>query len=150
MEIERKYLIEALPDDLESYPFHDIEQAYLCTAPVVRIRRQDEEYILTYKSSGMMAHEEYNLPLTKEAYEHLKTKADGNVITKRRYLLPLADELTIELDLFSGVFAGMVLAEVEFPTEEAANTFVPPTWFTKDVTFQKEYHNSYLSGIKKG
>ena len=123
MEIERKYLIRELPENLETYAYHDIEQAYLCTAPVVRIRRQDDRYILTYKSSGMMAHEEYNLPLTREAYEHLKAKADGNVITKRRYLIPLDDVLTIELDLFSGTFAGMILAEVEFPTEEAANTF---------------------------
>ena len=111
MEIERKYLIRELPENLETYAYHDIEQAYLCTAPVVRIRRQDYRYILTYKSSGMMAHEEYNLPLTREAYEHLKAKADGNVITKRRYLIPLDDVLTIELDLFSGTFAGMILAE---------------------------------------
>ena len=61
MEIERKYLIRELPENLETYAYHDIEQAYLCTAPVVRIRRQDDRYILTYKSSGMMAHEEYNL-----------------------------------------------------------------------------------------
>lgn len=60
MEIERKYLIRELPENLETYAYHDIEQAYLCTAPVVRIRRQDDRYILTYKSSGMMAHEEYN------------------------------------------------------------------------------------------
>ena len=147
MEIERKYLVKSLPENLESYPYHDIEQAYLCTAPVVRIRRQDDSYILTYKSSGMMSREEYNLPLTKEAYEHLKTKADGNVITKRRYLLPLTNELTIELDLFAGVFEGMILAEVEFPTEEAANQFTPPAWFTKEVTFEKQYHNSYLSTV---
>lgn len=147
MEIERKYLIRRLPENLETYPCHDIEQAYLCTAPVVRIRRQDDRYILTYKSSGMMAHEEYNLPLTKEAYEHLKAKADGNVITKRRYLIPLDKALTVELDLFSGAFDGMILAEVEFPTEEAANTFTPPDWFIEDVTFKKEYHNSYLSSV---
>ena len=146
MEIERKYLIRKLPENLETYAYHDIEQAYLCTAPVVRIRRQDDRYILTYKSSGMMA-QEYNLPLTREAYEHLKAKADGNVITKRRYLIPLDDVLTIELDLFSGTFAGMILAEVEFPTEEAANTFTPPDWFIEDVTFKKEYHNSYLSSV---
>ena len=147
MEIERKYLIRELPENLETYAYHDIEQAYLCTAPVVRIRRQDDRYILTYKSSGMMAHEEYNLPLTREAYEHLKAKADGNVITKRRYLIPLDDVLTIELDLFSGTFAGMILAEVEFPTEDAASTFTPPDWFIEDVTFKKEYHNSYLSSV---
>lgn len=147
MEIERKYLIKELPENLSSYAYHDIEQAYLCTGPVVRIRRQDDSYILTYKSSGMLSREEYNLPLTKEAYTHLKAKADGNVITKRRYLIPLTDELTVELDLFSGAFEGMVLAEVEFPTEDAANHFTPPDWFTEEVTFRPEYHNSYLSTV---
>lgn len=69
MEIERKYLIEKeqLPKNLSDYPFHRIEQGYLCTSPVVRIRRQDDEYFLTYKSKGLMAREEYNLPLTQEA-----------------------------------------------------------------------------------
>lgn len=54
MEIERKFLIKKglLPAELESYPFHEIEQGYLCTNPVVRIRRQDDEYYLTYKSKG--------------------------------------------------------------------------------------------------
>ncbi len=90
MEIERKYLIEKeqLPKDLAYYPFHKIEQGYLCTSPVVRIRRQDDDYFLTYKSKGLMAREEYNLPLTQEAYEHLKSKADGLVISKTRYLIP--------------------------------------------------------------
>lgn len=90
MEIERKYLIEKeqLPKNLSDYPFHRIEQGYLCTSPVVRIRRQDDEYFLTYKSKGLMAREEYNLPLTQEAYEHLKPKADGLVISKTRYLIP--------------------------------------------------------------
>ena len=68
MEIERKFLINKLPENIKEYPFHIIEQAYLCTNPVVRVRRQDEDYILTYKGSGMMAREEYNLPLNKEAY----------------------------------------------------------------------------------
>lgn len=47
-----------------------------------------------------MAREEYNLPLTQEAYEHLKPKADGLVISKTRYLIPEKDGLTIELDVF--------------------------------------------------
>ena len=44
MEIERKFLIKELPENLEAYPSHLIEQAYLCTKPVVRIRRQDDDY----------------------------------------------------------------------------------------------------------
>ena len=57
MEIERKFLIEKenLPENLASYPCHRIEQGYLCTSPVVRIRRQDDDYFLTYKSKGLMA-----------------------------------------------------------------------------------------------
>ena len=76
MEIERKYLISSVPFDLSSYPCRKIEQGYLSTAPVVRIRRDNNDYILTYKSKGMMIREEYNLPLTKESYEHLKEKID--------------------------------------------------------------------------
>ena len=151
MEIERKYLIEKeqLPENLSDYPFHRIEQGYLCTSPVVRIRRQDNEYFLTYKSKGLMAREEYNLPLNKKSYEHLLEKADGNIISKVRYLIPINDgKLTAELDVFKGKFAGMLLVEVEFSSVEQADAFQKPDWFGEDVTYSKIYHNSYLSQIK--
>ena len=146
MEIERKYLLKQLPEHLETYPHRHLEQGYLCTAPVVRIRKDDDRYELTYKSGGMMVREEYNLLLTREAYEHLKTKIDGRLITKKRYLIPY-DGYTIELDIFENDLAPLVLAEVEFETEEAANQFTPPEWFGKDVTFSGAYHNSVLSQI---
>lgn len=147
MEIERKFLIEKenLPADLEKYPHHKIEQGYLCTAPVVRIRQQDDTYYLTYKSSGLLAREEYNLPLTKESYAHLRPKADGIVISKTRYVIPEKDDLFIELDVFNEPYEGLLLAEVEFPSEEAANAYIPPVWFGEDVTFCSTYHNSTLS-----
>lgn len=154
MEIERKYLIEKnqIPFDHTQYPCHKIEQAYLNTAPVVRVRRDNEDYILTYKSSGLMAREEYNLPLTKESYNHLKAKADGRIISKKRYVIPLKDEinisgLNIELDIFENDLAPLILAEVEFPDEAAANSFTPPGWFGEDVTFSPEYHNSVMSRV---
>ena len=145
MEIERKYLLHQQPDHLEQYPFHKIEQGYLCTAPVVRIRRQDQEYYLTYKGSGLMIREEYNLPLTEEAYLHLREKADGILLSKTRYLLPLTDGLTAELDIFDAPYEGLWLVEVEFPNQESAEKFVPPKWFGEDVTFSSRYHNSTLS-----
>lgn len=150
MEIERKYLIEIenLPADYDKYPCHEIEQGYLCTQPVVRIRKQDNDYFLTYKSKGLMVREEYNLPLTEEAYLHLRRKADGCLIKKTRYLIPYHENLTIELDIFMGYLAPLILAEVEFNTEEEANAFLPPEWFGEDVTFSKEYHNSTLSQQK--
>ena len=148
MEIERKFLITELPENLTQYNCRRIEQGYLCTAPVVRIRRQDEEYYLTYKSKGMMVREEYNLPLTAQAYAHLREKTDGNLISKQRYLIPLNETLTAELDIFDAPFAPLMLAEVEFSSEEEANSFVPPAWFGEDVTFSGKYHNSYLSCLK--
>ena len=145
MEIERKYLVQKLPEDLDSFPFRELEQGYLCTDPVIRIRRDDDQYELTYKSGGLMVREEYNLPLTEEAYRHLLPKVDGRLIRKRRYRIPLTDTLTIELDLFRGDLAPLVLAEVEFPDEASANSFTPPHWFGEDVTFSSRYHNSNLS-----
>ena len=148
MEIERKFLLKELPD-LTAFEFHKIEQAYLCTGPVVRVRREDENYYMTYKGGGMMAREEYNLPLTKESYEHLREKADGNVISKTRYLIPLEmQNLVAEVDVFEAPFAPLILAEVEFESEAQAKTFVPPAWFGEDVTFDGRYHNSYMSRMK--
>ena len=161
MEIERKFTIKELPKDLDSHTCLLIEQAYLNTDPVIRIRRQDDDYYLTYKGKGLMAREEYNLPLTREAYEHLLPKADGNIITKKRYLFPIAapsfregyqpevtPSLTIELDVFEAPFAPLIIAEVEFPDEEMADAFLPPDWFLADVTLDKRYHNSNLSRMK--
>lgn len=144
MEIERKYLIEKLPEDYTKYPYRVLEQGYLCTAPVVRIRKDNDSYELTYKSKGLIAREEYNLPLTQEAYEHLKSKIDGRIIRKKRYLIPY-HQYTIELDVFEGELAPLVLAEIEFPSMNDADTFVPPAWFGKDVSLDTAYHNSTLS-----
>lgn len=147
MEIERKYLLRSLPEHLESYPYKQIEQGYLNTEPVVRIRRSDDIYTLTYKGKGLMVREEYNLPLNTESFAHLKEKIDGRLIKKRRYLIPFDDRHTIELDIFEGDLAPLQLAEVEFATEEEANSFVPPAWFGEDVTFSTKYHNSRLSRL---
>ena len=159
MEIERKYKLKSLPENLESYPCRHIEQAYLNINPVVRVRKEDNEYYMTYKGKGMMARDESNLPLNEEAYYHLRSKADGRIISKKRYLIPLRNPgfkegfptppadytLTIELDVFDAPFAPLIMAEVEFGSKDAAEAFVPPSWFGEEVTYCKEYHNSYLA-----
>lgn len=159
MEIERKFTIKTLPEQLSQYPFHHIEQAYLNTDPVVRIRKQDDEYYLTYKGKGLMAREEYNLPLNEPSYYHLREKADGNIIAKKRYLIPIEHptfasdhkfsvdqiSLTVELDIFEAPFENLIIAEVEFPDERMAEAFCPLDWFLDDVTNDPAYHNSNLS-----
>ena len=145
MEIERKFLIEKIPFSLDGYKKRLIEQAYLCTEPVVRVRRDNDDYYLTYKSKGLIVREEYNLPLTKESYGHLLAKADGIIITKTRYEIPQENGLVIELDIFDGRYKGLMLAEVEFESEDQAASYNPPEWFGEDVSKSTKYHNSTLS-----
>ena len=158
MEIERKFTIKALPEHLHEYRALKIVQAYLNTDPVIRIRRQNDEYYLTYKGSGLLAREEYNLSLNQASFEHLLPKADGNIISKTRYLMPLENpmfspdyvppadvSLTIELDVFDPPFAPLIMAEVEFPNKEMAEAFIAPDWFLEDVTNDPAYHNSNMS-----
>ena len=143
MEIERKFTVKELPD-LSQYPFHSMEQGYLNTDPVVRVRREDDNYYLTYKGKGLLAREEYNLPLNEDAYYHLVEKSDGIIIRKKRYLIPY-EKYTIELDIFEEPYENLIIAEVEFESEEEAVGFQPPAWFKEDVTLDRRYHNSNLS-----
>lgn len=151
LEIERKYLIsrENLPENYTEYPKSELEQAYIITEPVLRIRKKDKEYILTYKGPGFMSRREEEFPLTREAYEKLLAKTEGTVISKTRYKLPEKNGLTIELDIFHKDFEGLILAEVEFPDEESANSYIPPKWFMRDVTNEGTFHNSSLSSMTK-
>ena len=105
-----------------------------------------------YRIAALPEHyRSYPVRAIEQAYKHLLEKADGIVLTKDRYRIPMTGtyaHLTIELDVFSGVYSGLVLAEVEFPTVEEAEAFVPPEWFTEDVTMSGEYQNSRLSSGK--
>lgn len=157
MEIERKFKILNKPEGLDRYPKKEIEQGYLCINPIVRIRKSNEEYYLTYKSRLNMKDnpkdialscEEVELPLVKEAYEHLRSKVDDYLITKTRYLIPIGNNYTAELDEFHGYLEGLIFVEVEFPDEEKAEAFQPPEWFGEDVSLDKRYKNNYLATIK--
>lgn len=147
MEIERKFVPERLPEGLENFSRVHMVQGYLNTAPVVRIRKENDSFFLTYKGGGLMVREEYNLPLTAKAFAHLLPKCDGRIIEKTRYRFPVEGhpDLTAELDLFSGDLEGLVILEVEFPSVEAAVSFEPPAWFGQEVTNDPAYHNSVIS-----
>ncbi|ABX41212.1 CYTH domain-containing protein [Lachnoclostridium phytofermentans] len=153
MEIERKFKISKLPANLEQYKKKEIIQGYLCTQPVVRIRKSNENYILTYKNKSnfnqehAVISEEIELPLTKEAFEHLLSKVDFGVIEKTRYLIPLSQDHTAELDVFHGRLSGLMFVEVEFSSEKDAIDFIKPDWFEEDVSKDKRYRNSYLISV---
>ncbi len=161
MEIERKFTLKELPSNLDEYEHVDIVQGYLLRGPVVRVRKWNDDYILTYKSKldkgdGPIVNIEEEFPLNEEGFYHLLEKCDGNTIKKRRYLIPLEEKykgklcgigkpLVCELDVFGGCLEGLVFAEVEFEGEDCANSFIMPEWFEKDVTHDKNYSNGYLT-----
>lgn len=182
VEIERKFTVKSLPENLSDFPCRIIEQGYLNVVPAIRVRREDDHYYMTYKSrkgfgsdnnsanvpdgNGEIGKTEYNLPLDKESYEHLVAKADGKVIKKKRYLLPINDDaftsaflsanteaadimkkLVIELDVFEGAFEGTIIAEVEFPDEDTAAEYHPASWFLEDVTGDYRYSNAHMSSM---
>ena len=162
MEIERKYLVRSFPSDLECYPHLEIEQGYLCTSPTLRVRRMGDAFILTVKEkqhsadTSAIVNREEEFALTKDKYMMLRAKCEGTLVCKTRYRIDLrrseADGMyttqVAELDLFHGVHEGLRLVEVEFPSAEAANAFVPPAWFGEDVSSDPRYRNSYLSSLK--
>lgn len=157
MEIERKFLVKELPGNLEEYKCKIIEQGYLSRNPTIRIRKSNDDYILTYKSRfGIEQDEkrtakvenEVEVPLDEKSYLHLKEKIDNHMIAKKRYLIPLNNELTAELDIFQEQLEGLMLVEVEFAEEESANSFCPPAWFGEDVSLDSHYTNGYLSTVE--
>lgn len=149
MEIERKFLIERPPEDLACFPRERLEQGYLCTDPVIRVRRGGSGCCLTCKGPGLLSREEYTLPLPEEAYARLLSKSEGIVITKNRFRIPLGSH-TVELDIFCPPLAPLMMAEVEFSSEEEAMAFLPPPWFGREVTFDPAYSNSSLSMRRMG
>ncbi len=162
MEIEKKYLIKSLPKNLKQFKVKEIEQGYLFTNPVIRVRKSNDKYILTYKSrdnldidtESLCVANEIEMPITKDCYEHLREKSDGLVISKKRYIIPLSSfsseygELVAELDVFYGELEGLVYVEVEFESTNQAREFKPPSWFGEDVSDDLRYRNGVLSKLQ--
>jgi CYTH domain-containing protein len=154
MEIERKFRIyrNQIPFDISEFPSKEIRQGYILHSPALRIRKENEDYILTYKGRGSLSREEINITLPEAAGEKLFTKCDGHLIDKTRYLIPAnakdatsGRDLVIELDIFHGEFDSLCYAEVEFDSEESANSYIVPDWFGKDLTGIHGFSNSDLS-----
>ncbi|HZB40093.1 MAG TPA: CYTH domain-containing protein [Ilumatobacter sp.] len=144
IERERRFLVESLPEPLPE-PNH-IEQAYVSTGPAsVRVRRQDDQHILTIKTGSGRNRVEIERDLNRDEFQAIWEAATELRIAKRRHRLDLGDGLTAELDLYDGTLEGHRLVEVEFDDDEAADSFQPPHWFGREVTDDNRYTNSSLA-----
>lgn len=151
MERERKFLVKECPKNIDEYECISMEQTYISVNPTIRLRRENEKYILTVKGSGLISREEFELEITKEQYDNLLLKRETPFVKKKRYKIPLENNLIAELDIYFGELEGLMTVEVEFLTENMALNFIPPKWFGKDVTMDNRYKNTNLStcGIPK-
>jgi CYTH domain-containing protein len=149
MEIERKFLIPAPPSDLGRYPSSEIEQAYVAVDPLgteVRIRRRAGKCTLTIKGGRGRARAEEEVEIDAGRFARLWELSGGRTLEKTRYEIPAGGGLTSEVDVYAGRLEGLVTAEVEFASAEAADRFEPLPWFGREVTEDDAYKNRRLAG----
>ena len=146
VEIERKFLVARVPDPLP--PGDRLEQGYLAVAPdgtEVRIRRRAGRSTLTVKSGPAHVRVEEEIEIDDRRFEALWALTEGRRIAKTRHLVPLGDDLTAELDVYAEGLDGLLVAEVEFGSEQASLAFAPPDWLGTEVTGDARYANQSLA-----
>lgn len=146
-EIERKFLLRKLPDNLADVPHAEIAQGYLAMAEggvQVRLRKAGPKHFLTYKRNEGNFRQEREVEVTAEQFAVLWPATDGKRLTKIRYHVPFGDFL-VEIDVYRGRHEGLTVAEVEFESEAAAAAFVPPDWLGADVSRDSRYSNQLLA-----
>jgi adenylate cyclase len=146
-EIERKFLIKGLPAELKRARSYPIAQGYLANEPGgrhVRLRKKGKTASLTFKVGRGGTREEREITLSAKQFAALWPATAGRRLRKLRHEVPWKT-LIIEIDTYRGRNAGLVVAEVEFPTRATARKFQPPKWFGREVTGEKRYSNVRLA-----
>jgi adenylate cyclase len=146
-EIERKFLVQWLPDNLKRARHSVIEQGYLATEAAgrqVRLRKSGKATSLTFKVGRGSHREEREVKVSAKQFATLWPGTAGRRLRKVRYELPW-EGLLIEVDIYRGRHEGLVVAEVEFPDTASCRRFEPPWWFGREVTGEKRYSNVRLA-----
>jgi len=146
-EIERKFLIHKLPQDICTYTSKKITQGYLAITEEgteIRLRKIEKTYIQTVKSGKGLKRHEVEVELSDVQFSLLWPLTEGKRVKKRRYDIPHGN-WTIELDIYEDQLEGLVTAEVEFKSQEDAEIFIPPVWMDQEVTHDDRYKNKNLA-----
>lgn len=149
VEIERKYVIDPtnLPENLENYPHQVIHQGYLVIGSdgsETRLRDRAGVCTLTVKSKGGLSRGEHEIDIDSTQFTALWPATEGKRLEKTRYVIP-NDNGIVELDIYKGSLAGLVVAEVEFNSTFAADTYVALDWFGQEVTEDSSFKNQSLA-----
>lgn len=154
LEIERKWLVAEIPADLDRSRGQKIDQGYLTIGrdgAETRIRSRAGSLVLTTKSGSGLVRQETSIELSSEQYDTLWPTTEGARVSKTRHEFELTSQdaprtgMVIEVDVYSGDLAGLVVAEIEFASEDEAAAFEPPDWFGTEVTSDAAYKNHALA-----
>ena len=145
-EIERKFLTSSQSWQSAVSRVSDIRQVYLATTECasVRIRiKDDAKAFLTVKSAEAGSSRlEYEYPIPVDDAKALFALRIGHIVEKRRHIV-IVDGHHWEVDLFRGVLAGLIMAELEL--DEVEQQFPKPDWLGEEVTHDRRYYNASLA-----
>jgi adenylate cyclase len=148
-EIERKFVVrEPPPFDLDDHPCEAISQGYIAVSPEgteVRVRSRGDRRSLGVKSGPSRTRVEEEIELDGRQFDSLWLLTEGRRIEKRRFTIPAGSGHAIELDVYEGDLSGLVTAEIEFDSEQAADSFEPARWLGDEVTGDPAYSNQSLA-----
>lgn len=147
-EIERKFLLDRRPPGLDEQPRKRIEQGYLAVGEdgvEVRVRNADGACTLTVKSAPGLVRVEEEIEIDERRFGSLWQLTAGRRVAKTRFLVALQGGLTAEVDEYGDRLAGLLTAEIEFPSQEASEAFAPPDWLGGEVTGDERYANRTLA-----
>ena len=151
LERERKFLIAKLP--LLSDAGVGLRQGYISIDGTVAVRVRDAGVgacTLTVKAGRGAVRTELEWVISREQFDTLWRHTGDRRISKTRYRLPFAADETnvagmIEIDVFHDQLDGLIVAEVEFASDETMVAFRPPSWFGREVTDDPAFSNASLA-----
>jgi CYTH domain-containing protein len=147
VERERKFVIDAIPTDLDLSDRVEIRQGYLVADDSASVRVRDSGHhgrTLTVKAGRGAERTELEWAIGNDQFEAAWPHTTGRRVVKTRHRIPHGAHL-IELDVFAEDLDGLVFAEVEFDSAEALAEFEPPAWFGREVTDDGRYTNAALA-----
>lgn len=146
IEVERKWLVQDLAA-LSGHEGKEVIQGYLAISAdgtEVRLRHTGGKFFQTVKSGGGLVRAEIEVELSKDQFKVLWQATAGRRLEKTRYALQWAGK-KVEVDVYQGSLAGLIVAEVEFISASESARFASPAWFGTEVTEDERYKNVNLA-----
>jgi adenylate cyclase len=147
-EIERKFLVTGNGWRKRADRGKTIRQAYLATTDDLSIRVRTigtTKAFLTIKSEeSSLTRSEFEYAIPVKHAQRLMKQRSGRLIVKRRHIVKIGKS-RFEVDVFHRRLRGLVIAEIELPSEDAP--FERPKWLGKEVTGKKRYYNAQLARV---